>query len=254
MEARAPASSIPVPRRHAASRVILSGLLVLSLSAVACSSSNVARSPVSGATTDGEREGKGRARPDRERNRPKRGDQPSGQVTTAALPGERQDPSQAPPDPSGPVVARSRAADPIGDPQIQGDTPRFIDLRHAEIVGFEQEALFRATFGDAIPRRMPDQNTFLRVGFRLQGEDRDIAIGASADDRGWKADVNAAAEFPGSLHIQGRVLIISLRWEDIGGRGGFLWQATMSWSRASAEGTDYGFDSAPDEKQQRYEE
>ena len=249
MEARALASSIHLRRRYASMKVTRSLLAVL-LIGTACSSSNVTRSPAAESDTDDRPRTRADGQPG-SRNGENRSPSPA---RTSRLPGERVDPSSRIADPRGPLIAQSRAQDPAGDTHSQGDAPAYLDLRSASIEGYQEEALLRATFSTALPKRMPARDTFMRIGFRLQGEDRDIAIGVSSDHRGWSASINAGDDFPGSLQIRGSVLIILLPWEDIGGRGGFLWQATSNWSRASEGGTEFGFDSVPDERLQRYRE
>ena len=106
-------------------------------------------------------------------------------------------------------------------------------------------------FAGKIPNSMPDENTFMIIGFALSGEkegDDGYSFGAQATSDGWQPYAGRrkeAAGFPGDFAVEGKTIAMTIPWEFVGGARPFEWYANSSWFSHIAGVTSYMFDVIP---------
>jgi hypothetical protein len=150
------------------------------------------------------------------------------------------------------ALGSAGATEPRPDAEKSGLTPKYPEATSIDIKGARRAFTVTLGFDGQIPKSMPDENTFMVVGFALSGETEDddgYAFGAQGNSDGWEPYAGRqkeAAEFPGSFSIGGNNIEMTIPWKFIGGPRPFEWYANSSWFTHTAGVTSYLFDVIPD--------
>jgi len=167
--------------------------------------------------------------------------------------GGRDAPDLEPQGSGGPNFAFGSAGATEGRPDAEksGITPRYPEASSIEIVGGRRAFTVTLGFDGRLPRTMPNENTFMIVGFSLSGKnenDDGYAFGAQGTREGWAPYAGGrkeASEFPGSFSINGDRIEMSIPWKFVGGARPFEWYANSSWFSHISGVTSYMFDVIP---------
>jgi hypothetical protein len=151
------------------------------------------------------------------------------------------------------ATARSGAVEGSPDAEKSGVTPDYPEANSIQLLGSKRNLSVTFGFEDKLPKSMPDENTFMIVGFALSGEhegDDGYAFGAQASNGGWQPYAGGRKEasgFPGSFSIDGHEIHMTIPWDSIGGPRPFEWYANSSWFSHVANVTSYMFDVIPND-------
>ncbi|MGH2755842.1 MAG: hypothetical protein ACRDLB_15610 [Actinomycetota bacterium] len=186
---------------------------------------------------------------------------PSLPVTSETLPpdfaaGDRPEPPTLEPQGGGGnefALRSSGAREPRPDGKKSGIPPRYPEATSIEIDGHRKSFRIAITFDGRLPQAMPNENTFMVVGFSLSGKNEDddgYAFGAQGSQEGWvpyAGRKNRTEAFPGPFNIDGNVMQMTIPWRYIGGARPFEWYANSSWFSHIEGVTSYLFDVIPDD-------
>lgn len=140
------------------------------------------------------------------------------------------------------------------DGQTDGDPPTYPEARAVDIRGMGKNFRVTITFLDNVPQRMPDDQTYMVLGFGMSGRnesDDDYGFGARATSEGWLAYAGSrgsASQFPGTFFVRGNTVEMNIPWSSVGGPRPFQWYASSSWFGSTADGASYLFDPIPNNR------
>lgn len=140
--------------------------------------------------------------------------------------------------------------DGAGDLERAGSPPGYADLVRACVREVGSSIRFELTLNGAAPARMPDDDSFLTLGFRLpRGGDAESYVGAEVHSGGWSAYLThgqGRKALPGALTVKGATVYLTVPAGELGGAAKLTWKAESSWTRSQLLRTSYAFDAAPD--------
>ena len=150
------------------------------------------------------------------------------------------------------ALGSAGATEPRPDAEKSGVPPNYPEAASIAIDGARRAFTVTLGFEGQIPKSMPNENTFMVVGFALSGENEDddgYAFGAQGTKDGWQPYAGRrkeASSFPGDFSISGDRILMTIPWKYVGGPRPFEWYANSSWFSHTAGVTSYMFDVIPD--------
>ena len=162
-----------------------------------------------------------------------------------------QEPSPRPRPPSEPTFrALGGASDARGD--VTGDSPRYADITELLIESNGPRARVTVAVAAAIPDALASGEV-QGVGidfYRSEDVESDYQLFIDGDDEGWRAFLQSpegVIEYPGSFGVGGRVFVLEIPWESLGGRRPARVNMFVDWSQRDTPLNRVGSDRAPDE-------
>lgn len=174
---------------------------------------------------------------------------PAGSSETGASPSAGRDASKQ--SEVGPRDGRTRLVDRGGRRTASGRVPGYVELEAATIEGAPGSLDVEIVLASAIPERMSDSTTSLRVTLDVLTDGRDrYSFIAEANEDGWGAFAGGGADanFPGEFEVEGDALRMRIDRSYLGGAPTFEWLVNVAWTR----GSNYGFDVLPVRGYARY--
>lgn len=156
-----------------------------------------------------------------------------------------------------PRTASVVVTEPDPDADKSGVAPDFADIYSTRVEGAGPNLKVTVVLRGTIPEKMPDDKTYMVIGFGLtggKGDKRGYAFGASADSQGWTAygGSDKGGAFEGQFSMSGDTAVFTMPWATIGGARPFEWYAQTSWFRSLAGTTHYSLDALPNEGPAKY--
>lgn len=157
-----------------------------------------------------------------------------------------------------PSLARASAAldDPPDDTKKQGLTPAYTELTRASIQGLGDNVRITMRFAADVPNQVT-KNEYMVIAMGVTGRKKDdgIALGATADDQGWKpyaGGKDQRSKFPGTFEVQGNEIVMTIPWSFVNGPRAFEWYSSTGWYRQLGNQTHWSFDSIPNEEAAKF--
>ena len=161
------------------------------------------------------------------------------------------DPPPEPRPPSRPTWrALGGASDAAGD--VSGQSPRYADITELLIESNDARARVTVAVASAIPDAL-DNGEVQGIGidfYRSENAESDYQLFIDGGDEGWRAFLQSpdgVVEYPGSFGVGGRVFVLELPWEALGGRQPARVNMFVDWSKRDTPLNRVGNDRAPDE-------
>lgn len=156
-----------------------------------------------------------------------------------------------------PRTASVVVTEPDPDADKSGVAPDFADIYSTRVEGAGANLKVTVVLRGNIPYKMPDESTYMVIGFGLtggKGDQRGYAFGASADAKGWTAygGSDKGGSFDGRFSMSGDTAVFTMPWSAIGGPRPFEWYAQTSWFRSIAGTTHYSLDALPNDGPAKY--
>ena len=156
-----------------------------------------------------------------------------------------------------PRTASVLITEPDPDADKSGVAPDFADIFSTQVEGAGPDVKITIVLRGDIPEKMPDDMTFMVIGFGLtgpKGQSQGYAFGASADDKGWTpyGGSEKGGEFDGEFSISGDTVVLVVPWRTIKGPRPFEWYSQTSWFRSIAGTTHYSLDVLPNDGPAKY--
>ena len=168
------------------------------------------------------------------------------------------EPAEDPVDGGGGNGSRNNRSTKIGDKgsrrTVTGTAPSYVEIESAEVAGGPGSLSLAMALDGPVPERMPDENSVLRVSFRLKSKTgQTYMFDAQCGRAGWGTFATGGPEdfpVPGlTVAEDGSSVTIHVDPAYMGGLQPFEWIATVTWS---GSGGDYAFDVAPSSGLARY--
>lgn len=142
------------------------------------------------------------------------------------------------------------ASDARGD--ATGESPKYADITELLIESNGPRARVTVAVAAAIPDAL-DSGEVQGIGidfYRSDDVESDYQLFIDGDDGGWRAFLQSpdgVVAYPGSFGVGGRVFVLEIPWESLGGRQPARVSMFVDWSKRDTPINRAGNDRAPDE-------
>src|SRR6266542_6968184 len=134
-----------------------------------------------------------------------------------------------------PATASAMLQEPGPDALRYGTAPAYADIQTAAIHGHSRTVSFTLSLLSALPERMPDAETTMRAGFRVQVGSDPYVLSANGSTEGWNASATKGGKgvrFDGTLAMKANTLTIVIPWSFLGGPRAFAWTGYAAWNQS----------------------